>query len=288
MQKIIFSLILVFCTIFFLISFGRITKSFLQSKTLEIESYNVGDCPLDVDANGVVFAKAVPILTSFAGTINFNVEKGKFIDEGEVVGTIRSNESSHNIIAGAKGLFCPMEFSHYEVTDENGLISSHPERFVVREIISGEKVKEDTIIGSVIVDTSYYILLNDVDVPQSKTYLTLLFDDPFLEVEGEIITRKDRTIILKVDGYLNYFIDREHFKIRKGFVKGITVTREEIVEKGGMKGLMIVNGNRAAFMETSLYEVQGDRYIAQIQDYNSILVIKNPRFVSEGELIGAF
>jgi len=283
--KKLVSFFLIFSAIFFLITLWNHAIGFIRSNTLNIESENVSYIPVEVKVKGFPIFRASPIYSQSAGKVEFKVVAGNFVEKNTVIGVLTSGEKREFINSPASGIFLNYAFKKYENTVNNSLLDSNNEPFLVK---GNSYVQPNEILGSVIIDNSFYVCLKDVKINDSKKNLVFILDDGFSEIRGTVVKIEGDNTFVLIKDYLNYFLGKNEFRVRTDIVKGILVEGKKIVERNGKKGILIVNGNRISFLETTLVPLGDGRFVAEVNDYNALLIVKNVRFLGENEIIGGF
>jgi hypothetical protein len=241
--------------------------------------------PVEVKVKGFPIFATVPIYSQSVGSVEFNVVAGNFVEKNTVIGVLTSEEKRELITSPASGIFLNYAFKKYANTVNNSLLDSNNEPFLVK---GNSYVQPNEILGSVITDNSFYVCLKDAKINDSKKNLVFILDNGFLDISGTVVKIEGDNTFVLIKDYLNYFFGKNEFFVRTDIVRGILVEGKNIVEKNGKRGLLIVNGNRISFLETTLVPLDNGRFIAEVNDYNALLIVKNVRFLGENEIIGGF
>jgi hypothetical protein len=283
--KKIVSFFLIFSSIFFLITFWKHAVGFIRSNTLDIQSENVSYVPVTINAKGFIVFAGLPVYSDFNGKVELEVEPGNYVEKGDAVCFIVSGDKKNTVLSPASGVFINYGMKQYYNNIDNVSFVEDNQPYPIRNY---SHIEENGIIGSIVTDNNFYVCLQTSNSFKIDQTLSFIFDGGFLKIDATVKnTRENNTVILLRD-YLNLFFNKNEFTVIINTVKGIVVNSDNVVNKNGKSGILIINGNRISYFETNLVPLEDGKFVASVEGYNTLLVVKKGLFFGQNEIIGGF
>lgn len=270
---------------------GRDIIYLLKSKLIKVDCVNVSYYDIFKELKFRAILDAEPVLATFNGTVDYLVENGTYVNKGDLVAVISSEEEKGELRANTEGIFLNYVLSpvnaYGSLQDDFDFYSSS-----VEQRYGGSKVKEKDFVASIVKDNTYELVFRKEDVTCPVENLRIILDDGITRVKPNSVRESGNCIFLRLSSYLLPIIQRNSISVSLGRVYGLKIEKEEIVERDGKRGVFIVNGDNVLFLPLDIIQI-GDYMVGKIDDerfseFKYFLVVKTPILVKEGQKVGSF
>jgi hypothetical protein len=289
-KKIFIFFVIVFVSVFILISYSKDLVSFVKSQTLRIYAVNVDILPIVETVEGNTIFAAVQVNSPSDGRIAYVVDNGMFVDKGTLLARIIGKDYSTDVLSPSQGIFLWESLSTYSDSLDT-LVNSNP-NFTFKDINQGSNAKANETIGSVVCGNSFAVKIhvnNGDSLPQS---IPIALNGSLNVINANVVKSDGKEAFLRLDSFFKELYDKKQFDIVLKMIRGFEVDKKDIVKRKGVYGIYVVNGDRVKFVEVELYNAPNKIYVSikdpNFASFNTFLVVKSTLFVKEGDLVGSF
>lgn len=276
----------------FLLSFNVVKDVFalIRSKLIKVDSVNLAYHNMTLDLKGKIIVHGIPIVAPVSGEIEYLLNDLTYAEKNTPLLIIKG-DSKFEVVAPEKGVFI-RNSGNYCLFEEKELSQIDFKNYTFKALKDGERVQEGEIVGSLSIDSSFYIAIEKNSNIEDFNIISVVVGDAFTEIKPELALDEGNYVFFKFSAFLSELINKSIFKFSIGRVYGFRLKGNEIVEKDSQKGVYIINGDRVFFLPLKITRT-GNELLGIVDDekfsqYKSFLVVDTPALLREGEIIGGF
>lgn len=272
----------------------NITKdifAFAKSKLIKIECVNFEWHEILNELNGKVIFESTPIYSTANGKLEFLVEDFSYVDENTPIARIKG-ENEIEIYSNISGFFTSSICNKYYQSILN-IDDLEISDLSIEKNSTKETVKTGQVIGTIITNQNYLVALEKDDMAFDLKNIKLIINqETNFKFEPIKTFEKENYIFLLFDSFLPELYYNNKFIVSYGEKYCLKLAKEEIIDKSGETGVLIVNGNTISFIPISIINSRKEIYgIPEDKNFSSFkyfLVVRTPKYLHEGEFVGGF
>jgi hypothetical protein len=274
--KLAAKIILLLLSFFLLISAFTQFNNFLKSVHIKVANAKVALYPVYKQVSGISLFISYPVYASIEGRVEKLMGNYSLVNKGDLVGRIKNEKYSVDIIAPCSGVIVWGEFDKY--------FSSEKEIFSYTQNVhfnwSSESVNKNTVVCSIIQNDHYFIHLKG-DSQKNRIYIYLNGSTiPFYKVYNG----KDY-VVFEGNQFLKYFLNKNTFELLSGFRSGVKIKRGVVAKYNGKEGIFIVENGVIHFTPAKIFSLHNDYLLADIGGIKkTIIVVETPKLVKDNEI----
>ncbi len=276
--RLLVNLTLLILSIFLLIAAYQQFHGFVRMNIVKVVNEKSVYYPVYNSVEGKALFISHPVKSISSGSIERLVGNFSFINKGDLIGRIKSEGYTYDIIAPSNGLLVWKSFDKYfnslqEIDNFKGDVS-----FKNTSVLTNKGSTACTIINN---DMAFV----KINSPEIASRLSISFYNSGNLVSSQRVFHSKDCSTFEVNVFLKYFIGKSKFTVFDGFKKGIKVDSNMVIKEGGNTGIFIVLNNVITFVPARIYDMENDKILAVINDSsNSVIVVTTPHFVENGEI----
>lgn len=266
--------------------------AFAKSKLIKIECVNFEWHDIIYELNGKVISESTPIYSPAEGKLEFLVKDFSYVDKNTPIARIKGESEEVEIFSQISGFFTSSVCSKY-YDSLSKINKSEISDFAINKISTIHNIKTGQVIGTVITNQNYLIAIEKKNlVFDLKNIKLILSKGTNLKITPVKVFEEENYLFILLDSFLPEIYYNDKFMISSGEKFSLKLSKEEIIDKNGEKGILIVNGNTVSFIPMNIInswqEIYGIPEDENFSSFKYFLVVKTPKFLHEGEFVGGF